>query len=116
MRSSLGVNPLGSNLWRGGYSPLGGLRGLRLAGDWQLYLEVLTHSDGHVAWVAAPLNVHRRHGGSVTGALAGRRHLEEIARVQARARESLGLDAAAIARQEQYLAEVARDVLGDGVA
>ena len=92
------------------------LRGLRLAGDWQLYLEVLTHSDGHVAWVAAPLNVHRRHGGSVTGALAGRRHLEEIARVQARARESLGLDAAAIARQEQYLAEVARDVLGDGVA
>lgn len=89
------------------------LRDLRLAGDWQLYLDLLAHSDGHVAWVAAPLNVHRRHAASVTGALAGRRHLEEIGRVHAQARESLGLEAGGIARQERYLAEMANRFLGE---
>ena len=87
------------------------LRDLRMAGDWQIYLDLLAHSDGHVAWVAAPLNIHRRHAASVTGALASRRHLEEIARVQASARDSLALDAAAVDRQTGYLKQVAAQFL-----
>jgi len=85
----------------------GELNDLRMAGDWRLYVDLLAHSDGHVAWVAAPLNVHRRHAASVTGALSRDQQAAEIARVQAAARVSLDLDAASLARQESYLRAVA---------
>jgi hypothetical protein len=76
-----------------------------MAGDWHLYLDLLGRSDGHVAWVAAPLNLHRRHGASVTGQLDPARHLGEIARAQAHARAVLpGVDAA---RQAAYREAVA---------
>jgi hypothetical protein len=81
------------------------LREYRMAGDWHLYLDLLGRSDGHVAWVAAPLNLHRRHGASVTGQLDPARHLGEIARAQAHARAVLpGVDAA---RQAAYREAVA---------
>ncbi len=85
------------------------LQEYRMAGDWHLYLDLLGQSDGHVAWVAAPLNRHRRHGGSVTGQMEPERHLAEIVRAQAHARVVLGgmqpgVDAA---RQAAYRAEVA---------
>lgn len=83
------------------------LNDLRMAGDWRLYVELLAHSDGHIAWVAAPLNVHRRHAASVTGALARDQQALEIGRVQAAARVSLDLDGAMVARQADYLREVA---------
>jgi glycosyltransferase involved in cell wall biosynthesis len=83
------------------------LDGLRMAGDWRVYLEVLAKSEGSVAWVARPLNVHRRHGGSVTARLAPARHIEEIARVHAVARVLVGADGAG---QAAYLEEV-REVL-----
>ncbi len=83
------------------------LRELRMAGDWYLYFDLLTHSEGHVAWLATPLNTHRRHPASVTGTLATDRHLAEIARVQAAAGDALVLDAATIARQAAYLDQVA---------
>ena len=77
----------------------------RMAGDWHLYLDLLAHAGGHVAWVAAPLNTHRRHGASVTGSLDAARHLDEIARAQAQARAVLG-DAADAGRQAAYLTQV----------
>jgi hypothetical protein len=82
------------------------LNDLRMAGDWRLYVDLLAHSDGYVAWIAAPLNVHRRHAASVTGRLARDRQALEIARVQAVARSSLDLDVATVARQEAYVKEM----------
>ncbi len=66
------------------------LEAYRMAGDWRLYLEVLGHSDGQVAWVAQPLNIHRRHAASVTGSLPPDAQQQEISRAQAAAREILG--------------------------
>ena len=90
------------------------LRDLRMAGDWFLYLNLLAHSDGHVAWIAQPLNIHRRHKASVTGALATHRHLDEIARVQTTARTLLALDAPSIERQAAYLRSVADGLVEGG--
>jgi glycosyltransferase involved in cell wall biosynthesis len=89
------------------------LPGYRMAGDWHLYLDLLGHSAGHVAWVAAPLNRHRRHAASVTGALEPERHLDEIARAQAHARAVLGEGpgGADAARQAAYRDEVAAQLL-----
>ena len=57
------------------------LETFRMAGDWRLYAEVLA-AGGVVAYVARPLNHHRRHGGSVTHRLAADRHLAEVQRMQ----------------------------------
>ena len=88
----------------------------RMAGDWHLYLDLLAHGDGEVAWVAAPLNLHRRHGAGVTARIDPARHLDEIARAQAHARALLGARVDAD-RQRAYLNEVAATLsLGDGGA
>ena len=79
----------------------------RMAGDWHLYLDLLARSDGQVAWVAAPLNHHRRHAAGVTASLDATRHAEEIARAQAHAHTLLG-ERTDVARQSAYLAEVTR--------
>jgi len=79
----------------------------RMAGDWHLYLDLLARSDGQVAWVAAPLNHHRRHAAGVTASLDAARHVQEIARAQAHARTLLG-DRANVVRQSAYLAEVTK--------
>ena len=78
----------------------------RMAGDWHLYLDLLARSTGQVAWIAAPLNSHRRHDAGVTARLNPSRHLDEIARAQAHARTLLG-DAVDAARQDSYRDEVA---------
>lgn len=83
------------------------LDGLRMAGDWRLYLEVLAGAAGSVAWVARPLNVHRRHDGSVTASLDRDRHLAEIGAVQDVARRLVGADEG---RQAAYLAGVAAEL------
>jgi hypothetical protein len=81
----------------------------RAAGDWRVYLEVLADADpGRAAWVARPLNVHRRHAGSATGRLASRRQMQEIARMHGLLAERLGLDAAMVTRQAAYRAALAR--------
>jgi glycosyltransferase involved in cell wall biosynthesis len=82
------------------------LRGFRMAGDWRLYLEALARPGARVAYEARPLNVHRRHAQSVTHALDGGRHVDEIARCHGFARKALGDDAPRAA-QRAYLAEVA---------
>jgi hypothetical protein len=81
----------------------------RMAGDWHLYLDLLGRSGGQVAWVAAPLNSHRRHAAGVTAGLDPARHLDEIARAQAHARAVLGA-AVDEARQLAYLAEIGAEL------
>jgi hypothetical protein len=89
----------------------------KLAGDWRIYLEILTtgpeSGTGSVAWVAEPLNRHRRHERGVTASLDPDRHLAEIATMHHLAAERLGLDSEARARQATDL-----DALADqfGVA
>ncbi|MBR0681725.1 glycosyltransferase [Roseomonas eburnea] len=83
------------------------LAGFRMAGDWRLYLQALAAPGARVAYEAAPLNVHRRHAQSVTHALDAGRHVEEIARCHAFAREAFAEAARAAAAQQSYLAEVA---------
>lgn len=53
----------------------------RMAGDWRLYIELLRQPGARVAYVAEPLNIHRRHGDSATHRLAGQKHLGEVARI-----------------------------------
>lgn len=80
------------------------LEGWRLAGDWRLYLALLTGQAGKLLYLARPLNTHRRHDGGVTQRLGAKAHVAEIARMHAEAAQSLGLDAAAKAAQAQYRA------------
>ncbi len=55
---------------------------LSVAGDWRLYVEMLRDPASLVAYVAEPLNIHRRHAGSVTHRLDPARHANEIAQVR----------------------------------
>lgn len=79
---------------------------LRMAHDWRIYLEALREPGAKVAYDSEPLNVHRRHRGSVTHALDGRRHIDEIARIHQIARSAFGLSEAVCDRQTRYIAEV----------
>ena len=56
----------------------GDLKDLRMAGDWRIYLECLAAPDARIAYVADPLNVHRRHAASVTHSLKAQKHIQEI--------------------------------------
>ena len=82
----------------------------RMAGDWRLYLEVLLQQGGKVAYVAEPLNVHRRHAQSVTHALDGERHVDEIRRCHALVRDAWPLSDGRLGQQERYLGEVAHQL------
>jgi glycosyltransferase involved in cell wall biosynthesis len=84
----------------------------RVAGDWRLYLECLTAPGARVAYVAEPLNIHRRHAQSVTHALDAQRHVEEIAAVQQAARRLCDLPARIVEKQADYLAEIRAQLLG----
>ncbi len=57
------------------------LLSFRVAGDWRLYIELLDQPGAQVAYVAEPLNIHRRHGDSTTHRLDAQKHLGEIARI-----------------------------------
>jgi glycosyltransferase involved in cell wall biosynthesis len=82
------------------------IRDWRLAGDWRLYLELLTDGEGSVVYVAEPLNAHRRHGASISQTLDHQRHEGEIAAMHELAAARLGLDEASLQRQRAYLSEV----------
>jgi glycosyltransferase involved in cell wall biosynthesis len=92
---------------------VGDIESWQLAGDWRLYLEVLTAQKGELVYLAEALNTHRRHGAGVTQGLSGRAHVAEIVRMQAVAAEKLGLDDAARAAQARYAAQVSEQ-LGTG--
>ncbi|WP_297442907.1 glycoside hydrolase family 99-like domain-containing protein [Acidocella sp.] len=78
-----------------------------LAGDWRLYLALLTGQTGEIAYVSAPLNIHRRHAGGITHQLSPADHIAEIARAQAFAAQALGLDQNSRKAQAADLARVA---------
>jgi glycosyltransferase involved in cell wall biosynthesis len=82
------------------------LDGWKLAGDWRLYLEALTCQPGSVTYVAAPLNIHRRHQASVTHNLDAGIHAAEIAEMHRLAAEKLKLDEQKRAKQGRYLDQI----------
>jgi len=73
-----------------------------VAGDWRLYVDILAHSAGPVGYLAAPLNVHRRHGASVTAQLSQPGMLDEVSRMHAVVNGLLPEDPARLARQARY--------------
>lgn len=55
----------------------------KLAGDWRLYLQLLSLQTGQVVYVADALNTHRRHENSVTARLDAKTHRQEIEKIHA---------------------------------
>jgi hypothetical protein len=88
------------------------LKDLRMAGDWRLYLEALAAPGARIAYVADPLNVHRRHAASVTHSLKAQKHIEEIDSMHRVARERFDLSKREIGSQAAYLEEVTAQLLG----
>ncbi len=78
----------------------------KLVGDWRLYLELLSVGTNKVAYLAQSLNVHRRHDGSVTGALDKQRHLDEIIAMHAVVKKQNLAGKAELAAMEQYITEL----------
>ena len=84
----------------------------RMAGDWRIYLECLETLNAKIAYVADPLNVHRRHAQSVTHALKAPKHVEEIAAVHAMIRERFKPPKPVLTLQSDYLKEVTAQLEG----
>ncbi len=84
----------------------------RVAGDWRLYVQCLSAPGAKVAYVAEPLNSHRRHGHSVTHSLDAQLHVDEIAAMQDLARRLQVLPETTLESQTRYLDEVTRQLLG----
>lgn len=83
----------------------------RVAGDWRLYLEALAEeAAGNVVYVAAPLNVHRRHDASITRRLDPVRHVEEIRRIHRIAAQRLNGGSNLRGRQKAYLKQVVQQL------
>ncbi len=78
------------------------LQRLRVAGDWRVYAEVLAREGAQVAYVARPLNHHRRHGASVTARMSTTAHVAEVARVHAAVARLLGPTPNLQRRQRDY--------------
>jgi glycosyltransferase involved in cell wall biosynthesis len=79
----------------------GTLVGLRNAGDWMVYLHLLERGD--IAFVPDALNLHRRHGRSVTIGKGGLNLMREILFVQRRALERHGVVATVEAKRQACL-------------
>ena len=84
----------------------GELPRFRMAGDWRLYLEALSAPGARVAYVAAPLNVHRRHAASVTHALKAKTHVEEVASVHRWIADRATSSRAVAEAQRAYIVEL----------
>jgi len=82
------------------------LEGLKLVGDWRLYLQALHEDGARISWIAEALNTHRRHASSVTHALEHGRHLQEIEAMHARAVTLFGTDRARAADTKAYISEL----------
>ena len=80
------------------------LAGFAMAGDWRVYAEALS-AGGTVAYVAEPLNIHRRHGDSVTHRLPPKAHLDEVSRMHRHLRTVLGDEPALRQRQRDALSQ-----------
>jgi glycosyltransferase involved in cell wall biosynthesis len=89
------------------------LKDLRMAGDWRIYLECLAAPGARIAYVADPLNIHRRHAASVTHSLKAQKHIAEIESMHRVARERFELAKQETGAQADYLAEVTAQLLGE---
>lgn len=77
----------------------------RIAGDWLTYVRVLRH--GRIAFDPRPLNLHRRHAGSVTAsALSGEDHVREVAEMQALVAAEFNVDSETRAKAAAYLVKL----------
>ncbi len=85
-----------------------------MAGDWRIYAEALSQG-GTVAYVARPLNTHRRHAASVTHQLPIAKHLNEVGRMHRHMKSVLGTDPALVRGQRQAMVE-ARTALRQATA
>jgi glycosyltransferase involved in cell wall biosynthesis len=83
----------------------------KIAGDWRLYFAILTRPGAKIAFLAEPLNRHRRHQASATHTIQATQHGEEIAAMQRLATENLALDPATRAAQKAYLQTVKAELL-----
>ncbi len=90
-------------------------RMLRIAGDWLVYAEVLAQPGAQVAYVARPLNHHRRHGASATAQLDPAAHVAEVARVHGAVARLLGPSPGLHKRQLAYRRNLAKQGLGGPV-
>ena len=86
--------------------------GLKVAGDWRLYLQALAVQGAEVAYCAEPLNTHRRHASSVTHVLNSEKHLDEIAACQAFVRSAFRVGHDCEAAQAAYIREVRQQLQG----
>jgi glycosyltransferase involved in cell wall biosynthesis len=87
------------------------LANLRMAGDWRIYLECLAADGARIAYVADPLNLHRRHAASVTHSMKAQQHIQEIESLHRFARERFKLSKSDATLQAAYLAEVTTQLL-----
>jgi glycosyltransferase involved in cell wall biosynthesis len=78
----------------------------RHAADWLCYIRIL--EQGSVAFTARSLSNHRRHPHSLTVAAANKRHLDEIAAMQAAAAAAIRVSAKVAAAAKRYHIAVAR--------
>ncbi|MDT7952947.1 MAG: glycoside hydrolase family 99-like domain-containing protein, partial [Acetobacteraceae bacterium] len=81
----------------------------RLALDWRLYAEAVA-TGGSVAYVAAPLNSHRRHPGGITARTDTAGHLDEIRRMHRFINGIVGPDRALASRQRKAIAAAKREL------
>ncbi|MGO8800105.1 MAG: glycoside hydrolase family 99-like domain-containing protein [Roseiarcus sp.] len=90
----------------------GELSEFRMAADWRLYVECLSAPGARIAYLADPLNIHRRHAKSVTHALDADRHVGEIDRMHRVTRRLLGNAELLARRQDAYREEVRSQLSG----
>jgi len=79
----------------------------QLVGDWRVYLELLKLKDASVAYVADSLNIHRRHGKSVTQTLDVQQHFDEVSAMHRHARATMQIDDRTQELMDVYLDEIA---------
>jgi hypothetical protein len=81
------------------------IEGLRFAGDWAVYLNLLARGD--IAYSALSKNYHRRHQSSVTISNFNARQLDEIIAMQNKAAALIGTDPQRKRRTDAVIAELA---------
>jgi glycosyltransferase involved in cell wall biosynthesis len=86
---------------------------MKVAGDWLLYVEALAKSGKQVVFLAESLNVHRRHGASVTSTLAKERHLAEVMAVQDYVAQTVAVPQPLALKVQEYRAELKKQFMLD---
>nr|ADE44319.1 putative glycosyl transferase [Burkholderia pseudomallei] len=76
----------------------------RVAGDWMVYLRVV--SQGMIAFSSDALNLHRRHGSSVTIGGNAEALLKEIRRIQLWVRQHHAIDASVAELADRYMQQL----------